>query len=107
MPPALSASTRFGLVWFGLRQYKSNNNKFPQIIFDIGDWLTNLIVVGLCSVLLSPHTVYLRLKDAQLLVFIKKCPLVQESGYCKLSVSLPVCEESGCLSVCLSVCEWS
>ena len=53
-------------VWFGfgrsLRQYKSKN-KFPQIIFDIGDWLTNLIVVGLCSVLLSPHTVYLRLKD--------------------------------------------
>ena len=64
VPPALSVSTRFGLVlvWFGLRQYKSKN-KFPQIIFDIVDWLTNLIVVGLCSVLLSPHTVYLRLKD--------------------------------------------
>ena len=46
-----------------------------------------------------------RLNDAQLLVFIKNVPWfrkvdIANRGRC-LSVSLPVCQESGCLSVCL------
>ena len=101
VPPALSASTRFGLVWYKSASVQEQEQVSANYLWY--RWLAHQsyccwIVFGFA---ITTHRIFeiKRLKDAQLLVFIENVPWFRKVDI----ANLPVCEESVCLYVCLWV----